>query len=263
MMRNMFKAQCSRLAVATAFLLSCSGSGDDVMALAVDNAYCPAGVSSIESLPDVLRVETYRILISGDNFDSIEIFYPGNVISDTIKGIPKGEGRTLLVEAMNKNGTVICRRQVAVNIKGGKNTPINIALLSVPFVTNLSNGNLVTATRLLFKGYGEPTGGIEILDSFGGSEKPLIDLSTSRDLVSPSLSDAGFFFKPEVLPIGPHTFTIRDAGTGESSQVSVILVQPGREPGRGVVSAGLRDVSQTHSMGRSDFFTEVLESLNF
>lgn len=246
--------------LACLFLLpACSGSGEEQMALAVDNSYCPAGASTLEAFPEVLQVETYRVVISGDDFDPIELFFPGNTLSTgTIGGIPKGEGRMLLVEAINKTGQVICRRSTTVNIKGGQQTPVHLTLLSVPFVTNLSNGNVVTATRLVFKGYGEPAGGIEILDFFNNVETSLVDLSTSSDLVSPSISNAGFLMTPEVLPIGPHTFTIRDAGTGESSQVSVILVAPGREPGRAVNVAGDLTDSFFHTVGMLGSFPEVL-----
>jgi hypothetical protein len=256
------KVRGSWLALSVLFASCSGGSGDQQFSLSVDNAYCPSGISSLESPPDVLRVDSYRVLISGDGLEPIELFLPGNFAAGNIDKIPKGDNRTLLVEALNASGQVICRRQMTgISIEGGKSTPIIVTLLSVPFVTNLSNGNIVTQTRLVFKGYGEPAGAIEILDLFNGSETVLTDLETSSDLISPSTSDAGFVFKPAILPLGIHLFTVRDAGTGESSQVSVTLVTAGREPGRGIVAAGFRNSSQHHASGRSDLFSEVLEEL--
>ncbi len=246
------------------FLSACGSPEGETVGFSVDHAYCPAGRSVIDSLPEVLRVETYRVVISGDGIDPpIEYTFAGNTISAPIEGIPKGEDRTILVEALNSTGQVICRRRLeGVKIEGGKMISLSIPLLSVPFVTNLSDGNVITQTRLFFRGYGEPAGAIEILDNFNGAETPLVDLNTVSDLISPSISDAGFSFLPAVLPTGTHTFTIRDAGTGESSEVTVTLIGPGRTPGMGINTAGAFHLTETDAVGSGGLFAEVLNSMS-
>lgn len=237
-----------------------SGAGDGVMAVAVYNAHRPAGLSADEPLPEVLRVETFRVLITGDKMDPVEVFFPGDAAGGTISGISRGDNRIVLVEAINKFGQVIRRREIAgVKISGGKETPIVASLLSVPIVTNLKDGNLVTQTRLVFQGYAEPGGSLEIEDSYNSSLSLLPDLSSSANMISPSLSLGGFTFKPPVLPLGTHTFTLRDPESGEESQITLTLVRPGRQPGIGVSAAGKVVASETTTASGAGLFSEVLD----
>jgi hypothetical protein len=247
------------------FLSSCfssSGNGDGIVAVAVYNAHRPAGLAADEPLPEVLQVETFRVLITGEKMDPVEIFFPGDAAGGSIKGIKKGENRTVLVEAINKFGQVVRRREITgVAIRGGKETPIVASLLSVPIVTNLKDGNLVTQTRLVFQGYAEPGGSLEIEDSYNSALSVLPDLSSSSNMISPSLSLGGFTFKPPVLPLGPHTFTLRDPESGEESQITLILVRPGRQPGVGLTSAGKIVSAATDTAGGPGLFPEVVEAM--
>lgn len=247
--------------LATAFAAGCGGEGLQT-SLSLENAYCPVGQAGTSAMPDALRIETYRVTLSGEDFEPITVDMSGNTASAPIEGIPKGEDRTLLIEALNNRGQVVCRRQLTgIEIRGGKLALIEISLLAVPFIANLSDGNLVTQTRLTFQGYGEPVGAVEILDLFQGNETVLTDLNTSSEMVSPSLQDASFKFQPPVLGLGEHLFTVRDVQTGEQSQVRVTLVRPGRVPGRGLSVAGALDLTQSQTVGRNDLFIEALEAL--
>jgi hypothetical protein len=238
-------------------LIGCGGSGE--MPLTVDKAYCPATVASLASPPDALKIESYHVVVTGA-FGQKEFTFEGNLAQAKVDGIPPGDNLTLLVEAVNNRSQVICRRQLAgISIKKGKTNPIAISLLAVPFVANLSNGNVVTATALVFKGYGEPAGTVEIVDQYEGNEVVLFDLSTNLDVVSPANADASFQFKPAVLPLGPHTFVVRDADTGETSTLDLLLVGAGRIPGTGILSAGFRDQRAEVAIGRADLFAETLE----
>lgn len=239
-------------------LIGCGGSGE--MPLTVDKAYCPATVATLASPPDALKIESYHVVVTGA-FGQKEFTFEGNLAQAKVDGIPPGDNLTLLVEAINNRSQVICRRQLAgISIKKGKTNPIAISLQAVPFIANLSNGNVVTATALVFRGYGEPAGTVEIVDQYQGSDVVLFDLSTNLDVVSPGSSDAGFQFKPAVLPLGPHTFVVRDLDSGESSTLDLLLVGAGRIPGTGIMAAGFRDQRIELSAGRStDFFAETLE----
>lgn len=253
------------LLIITMFFSSClssSGGGDGIVAVAVYNAHRPAGLAADEPLPEVLQVETFRVLIAGDKMDPVEVFFPGDASGGSIKGIKRGENRAVLVEAINKFGQVVRRRQITgVKISGGKETPIVASLLSVPIVTNLKDGNLVTQTRLVFQGYAEPGGSLEVEDDFNGSPSIVPDLSTSASMISPSLSLGGFTFKPPVLPLGTHTFTLRDPESGEESQITLTLVRPGRQPGIGISATGKIISAATDTSGGPGLFPEVVEAM--
>ena len=247
---------------AMAFIAACGGDKLQTT-LSLDNAYCPAGKAGTGVLPDVLKIDAYRVTISGEGFDPIIVTLDGKTASTPVEGIPKGENRTLLIEALNNRGQVICRRELnGIDVKGGKIALVEISLLAVPFVANLSDGNVVTQTRLIFNGYGEPDGAVEIIDTFGGQDTTLTDLDTNAAQVSPSSDDATFKFKPAVLPIGEHLFTVRDFQTGEQSQVKVTLVQPGRTPGTGVSVSGKIGAGGVQTVGRNDVFVEAFEALS-
>jgi hypothetical protein len=256
-----FLGLASALAV-TALAAACGGDKLQTT-LSLENAYCPAGKLGTSVLPDVLKIDAYRVTISGDGFDPITVTFDGKTSSTPVEGIPKGENRTLLIEALNDRGQVICRRELTgIEVKGGKIALVEISLLAVPFIANISEGNVVTQTRLTFEGYGEPDGAIEIIDTFDGKEMPLTDLDTNANQVSPSADDATFKFKPAVLPIGEHLFTVRDYQTGEQSQVNAVLVAPGRTPGTGLSVAGKVGVAGVQTVGRNDVFVEALEALS-
>jgi hypothetical protein len=245
-----------------AFLAACGGNKLQT-SLSLEDAYCPQGKDLTGAVPEVLKIDEYRITISGDDFDPITVSLDGKTASSPVEEIPKGENRTLLIEAVNNRGQVICRRELTgIEIKGGKIALVEIALLAVPFVANISNGNVVTQTRLTFDGYGEPVGAVQIIDTFDGKENILKDLVTNAELVSPSSADATFQFKPAVLPIGEHLFTVRDFQTGEQSQVQVTLVAPGRTPGTGLSVAGKVGALGVQTTGRTDAFVEALEALS-
>ncbi len=245
------------------FFAGCGAKGQDPQfSLNAQNAYCPAGLDKSKTLPDVLQVQKYRITVSGADLSPMQFEAPGNASGMALDNIPKGDNRTVLVEAINNRSQVICRRELqGVSIQGGTSIPIAFSLLAVPFIANLSDGNLITQTRLVFQGYGEPAGAVEITDEFGGSETVLTDLNTNEELVSPSVQDASFGFKPAILSLGEHTFHVRDIQTGQESQVKVTLVSPGRPPGMAINVTGAITVTRSQSVGMGGSFSQVLEAL--
>lgn len=246
------------------FYPACFNSGGEgVLVMAVKNATRPASLSAELILPEPLRVKTFRVVVTGEGMSAIEAVFSGDSRGGTISGIPVGDDRKVLIEALNSAGIVIRRRKLSgIKIGKGNPTPVVATLLSVPFVTSPSDGNLVTQTRLIFKGYGEPGGSIEVVDISESDSAVLSDLGTSLESVSPSLSDGGFVFRPPALAVGPHTFVVRDPGTGEESQVTVTLVRPGRLPGVTISAAGLKNNTSGHTLGTNGLVAEVMEQLS-
>ena len=228
------------------FLISCLGIGEDrsdgIIAMAVRDARRPAALKADVVLPDILTVTSFRVVISGDGIvPPIEVFFPGDSSSGIIKGIPKGRNRKVLIEALNAGGIAVRRREVDnVEISGGGDpTPVEASLLSVPVLTSPSNNALVVPGQLVFHGYAEPAGTLEIMETTDNASVVLYDVSTAADMVSPSLSDGGFTFQPSVMGLGQHSFTVRDPQSGWETQVAVTLVPPGRQPGTGFSAGGL------------------------
>lgn len=248
-----------------------SGENGGIL-LVVKNARGPAALvneesafsalTSDEALPSSLQVTSFRVIVSGPDFSPpIERFFPGDATEGTISGIPVGEDRTVLIEALNQDGRPVRRREVHhVEIQGGMETPVATSLVAVPWFTSLSDGSVVTTTRLTLEGYGEPGSGLEIVDHFGESSFSISALPdtdgslTTSPFVTPSLSVGFFSLKPPLLPPGVHRFELRDPQTGESNIVTVTLVAPGRRPGTWVVSAGLLQSRQKTTLGMTEPF---------
>ncbi len=248
-----------------------SGSGGGI-ALVVRNARGPApleaegaALTAASSLPSELQVASFRIVISGDDFSSIEAVFPGDATGGTIENIPAGRERTVLIEALNTNGEAVRRRSVAhVEILGGRTTSVAATLVAVPRFTSIHHGHVITASRLVLEGYGEPGSGLELNDRFGDTTFSISQLpaegsdpdsaQSSQPVITPSLSAGFFSVKPPVLQPGVHTFELKDPQTGESTSVTVTLVLAGRRPGTWVGGMGGMTSAHRTTLGISEPF---------
>lgn len=247
------------LCISLMMTTSCSNSdtGGGGIALTVKNAKHPAAIS-IDNLPEVLQVKSFHVVVSGEGFEPIESSFSADSSYGVVSGIPVGDDRTIMIEALNNSGQAIRRRTLkGLTVVAGNPTPVVATLVSLPVITNFQDGSLVTQTHLIFKGYGEPAGSVEVSDS-NQSSFILTDMSTSSTLISPSLSDGSFSFTPSLLPIGTHTFTFHDPESGEFTQLTLTLVKPGSRPGFGLSSAGAVSKSFGMSLGMMGQFQEVM-----
>lgn len=232
-------------------LLGCNGGGDGGIILTVRNGRKPAALANGATLPDVLVANAFRVVISGADFaPPIEVSFPGDATGGTISGIPIGDDRTVLIEALNTEGQVIRKRELqGISIAGGAATSVQATLLSIPWVTNITDGSVVPLNRLVFKGYGEPAGGVEVIDHFAEVSASLSDITTAQETISPSLSDGSFSFRPKTLSPGRHTFEFRDPQSKESSKLTVTLVTAHRVPGTFVEFGGAVSLQSTTNLG--------------
>lgn len=240
--------------------------GNGGVQLVVHHARLPATLKNAELLPDVLKVESFRVVISGSDFSPpIEVLFPGDASGGTISGIPVGEDRTIRIEALNSGAQVVRSREVTgISISGGEPTPVQATLLSVPWVTNIANNSIVTNSRLSFEGIAEPGSAVTVTDRFNGLDLSLSDLQGAASLdqaepIRPSLSDGKFFFHPPLLAPGLHTFEFRDPQTGAASSLTVTLVPPGRMPGTFLGFGGGMDARWGVSLGQDS--TDVIQAL--
>lgn len=230
--------------------VSCSKSETVELTLIIENALAPAGLSAA-SLPQIQQVAGFVVTISGEDLDQPVIL---NLDTDTtgtsLKDIPYGSSRIILVEAKNSEGMVVRRKEVTgITIDREQTEPIVVSLNTVPLFTNLRDGSRVIVTRLQMLGVGEPEGRLEIMDDFGGTQDVLFDMIVGDSLVSPSISAGDFTFLPPELSLGMHTFTVSDLDNGEQSSVTVRLIPPGSMPGIGIVSFGGMDLTHVTSGG--------------
>ena len=233
------------------WLVGCSSGGAGGITLKVENGRKPAALMKSATLPDVLVANSFRVVISGADFaPPIEVSFAGDTTKGTISGIPIGADRTVLIEAINSNGQVIRKREMrGISIEGGGPTAVQATLLSIPWVTNIKDGSVIPLNRLMFLGYGEPAGSVEVMDQFEGVSASLSDITTAQPSVSPSRSDGSFFFRPQTLSPGKHTFEFRDPQTKESSKLTVTLVTVHRVPGTFVEFGGAVSSQATINLG--------------
>ncbi len=220
-------------------LAACTKQEHVDLFLNIENALAPAGLVA-EELPLRQQVKKFRVYVTGSGISVpilLEATPDGAGIS--LKDIPEGDQRTLLVEALNNENMVVRRKEIKnITIDKQKLEPITVSLNTVPIFLNLRNGNRVIVTRLMMQGSGEPNHQIEVQDASFNQSLVLKDNQTGLEFAEAKLSLGQFNFLPPELALGRHTFILRDLTNGESSQVTVRLAPPGSLPGTGIVSFG-------------------------
>ena len=255
-------------------LTGCSTGGEDPdggrLDVSVKHAFAPAGLTKTENLPEVLKVASFHVKITGPTFDPIEADFPASAKEGVIHGVPQGVNRIAEVTALNSRGHSIRRAIVdGINVIKKQKTNVVADLQTIPMITNLVDGSLVTQTRLVFKGYGEPENVVKVLDSFQGNiiTVPVLPLALSsnkeaRYIPRYSLEDGSFSITPPLLPLGQHTFMIQDPISREKSEITITLVPPGRTPGMGFSAAGRILELGGYTLGTHGTFQEVINQIN-
>lgn len=167
------------------------------------------------------QINSYRVTISGTGIDDpIIANFDGGATSGTIDNVPNGDGRKILVEAINPNGAIIREgEQENVRVKG--NTEIEITLDSVPIFTNLSNNNSIDNTRLIFKVFSDPESHIIIEDVSDDNSAILADAATFESEISLDVSTGLGKMAPQLQPVGQHTYSVRNLDNNRSSLVTI------------------------------------------
>lgn len=261
-MRTFFQIVSSLFLIFTCFIvLPACGAGEGRIALKVKNARGPEGIENPSDqvaslqLSDPVAVATlavtqFRVTISGDGIPSpIVATADGSAKRLDVPGIPIGSDRTVLIEAINSSGKVIRRRSIeGVGIQGGKVTPVQTSLSTVPVFLNLKEGAIISSNFQIV-GFGEPGGSINV-HSKAGTKSVSLNRSAGgeKTIVSPALSTGIFEFAP-TLSCGKQTLTIVDEDTNESTSVTVFVVDDKQQPGMRLVTAGNKSGSLTVGIG--------------
>lgn len=186
------------------------------------------------------QIDYYQITISAADLedDYVERF-AGDAGEAKMMGIPQGESRTILVEAYNPNGMVIRRGiKEGVTIQAGYFTDVEIVMYSVPIFTNITDNSAISGERFGFEIFGEPSSQIEIYDVGEEETQKIVDQNTGNALVDTSNTEGLFSLTPSDYDDDVYTFQVKDAKTGESSEVTVTLLSSTFRPGVGLNSGG-------------------------
>ena len=94
-------------------------------------------------------VTTYRVtIIAAEDTIVANLAYANGIISGVIEGVPAGTDRTIMVEGIAADGTVIYRGTATVNVVAGQTVDVEITLLPVGKLVRLS-------PKFASKSYGE------------------------------------------------------------------------------------------------------------
>ena len=181
------------------------------MQLSVHDAKTP-------SLSEAARITQYKVVVSGDGLPAVEQMVSLDAAGVAIEGIPAGLNRKVEVTALNGAGKIL-REGVVENlaIQGGKSVAVEVTLVSVPAVLNLSDGDFSSNQRVWFKVLTDPGHTIAV-ESGGG----LKDIVTAAESVTAGANGEVKFY-PGVFPAGDPVFKITDRTTQKSSSVTLHL----------------------------------------
>lgn len=174
----------------------------------------------------------YRITVSGDSLESpiVRSFAAGTEEAQ-FDDLPAGANLTVALEVINVNGIVV-RRGTSDNvmIRGGQVTPVSLTLRPVPIFANVRDGARIPANRFVPRLFYPGAGQVILSDSSTAGTRSLRNSLT--DELSFSLSENQALhplYVGELAP-GTHALEVRDAATGEASQVSVEILPPSERP---------------------------------
>lgn len=210
------------------------GSGGGGLELVVKNA------KSFNPSISHGMILNYRVTITADDLENpIVVNFDGSSTEGVINDVPAGENRSILVEAVNPNGAVIREGETeGVEVKGGEVADAEVSLEPVPIFTNLSDGNSLANTRLIFKVFAEPGSQIIVEELLNENQSPLLDASTLLPDVSLDQSTGLGFLSPSLQFCGEHTYIVRDLNTNRSSSVKVDLTDGAKGRAAPLFAAG-------------------------
>jgi len=209
------------------FLLASCGSAD------MDSGVDGAGILAIRvEGADVFspniehgRVDKFRVTVRGEGIDEdIVAEFSSDAEEGVVEGVPTGDGREVIVEAVNSNDAVIrAGEAMDVNVGGGV-TDVSIDLESVPIFANLKDGAVVRNSRFVMRIFSDPSHPVAVEEISGEGNFSLVDAATSLPEIH--TNDATWLgsFSPRVLPVGEYQFVVRDLSNERSSTINVRLL---------------------------------------
>ncbi|MBI2343886.1 MAG: hypothetical protein HYV02_06115 [Deltaproteobacteria bacterium] len=170
-------------------------------------------------------VTAYDITVEGPDFAPITMTIDGTASTGTVEEIPAGSARRVEVVARNTRGDIIRRATVeGVTIAKGRVETLDVTLATVPIFANLTEGVVITNTRLqpeVLMTPGEAVQCSYVVE--GGLPLPLFDLAAESDtLVTDATGVATLHTAP--LPPGTYRLQVASVNGAEGEPVTIHLL---------------------------------------
>ena len=216
-------------AIVVLFLISCGSYVDEGLNLTGETGSIKATIANSKSFnPNIShgQIKKYIVTISADDItESIIKEFEGDAESGVIDGIPVGKKRVIRVEAINQNKSKIKEGEsYDIEIVPAEVAEVQVDLVAVPIFANLGDGNTIPNTRFKAVIFNDGSDPIEILDDFGNTELPVMDINSMLTEIVVDLSTGLATFLPQLLPSGEHKLTARNLKTGKHTTITVRLV---------------------------------------
>lgn len=226
--------------VSLIFLSSCGGGPSLQMGEGGAIKLVVKGAASFNPNIEHGRIVSYRVTVNGSDMSSpVVAEFSGDSAEGLISGIPIGEDREVVVEAINPNDLIIRQGEKQnIKIEGGKVAQTEIVLESVPIFANIADGNTIDNTRLIFKVFSDPTCRVVVEELTDNKGEALINASTAALELSMDAATGLGKMIPEIQPPGQHSYQVKDLNTGRSSVINVILVDGTKRKAASFVAAG-------------------------
>lgn len=193
--------------------------------------YLHLNVANAENqlISELGSIEKYKIILEGEGMERKEKSFSKTTANLLIQGIPPGENRRILVQALNRKDQVLREGEVeGLSVVRGKVTRADIVLEAVPVVLNLSDGEYLSNLRLYFSLFSDAKHPLRV-----EQEGILQDVRTGLSELTTSASGLVRFYPPR-MEAGSYSFFIRDLVTDKTMALTLHLWD-----GKGVAVAPL------------------------
>ena len=221
------------------FLTSCGGSS---LSMGDGGALKLIVKGAVSFNPNVEhgKIVSYRVTVKGLGMPApVVAEFSGDAAEGVVTGIPIGEDREVIVEAINPNDLVIRQGEKQnVEIESGKVAEAEIILEPVPIFANIADGNTINNTRLIFSIFSDPSGHVVVEEITNNISAALVNASTSMPEVNLDAVTGLGKMAPEIQPPGQHSYQVKDLNTGRSSIINVVLVDGSKRKAAPFFAAG-------------------------
>lgn len=182
--------------------------------------YLHLNVANAENqlISELGSIEKYKIILEGEGMERKEKSLSKTTANLVIQGIPPGENRRIIVQALNRKDQVLREGEVeGLSVARGKVTRADIVLEAVPVVLNLSDGEYLSNLRLYFSLFSDAKHPLKV-----EQEGILQDVRTGLSELTTSASGLVRFYPPR-MEAGSYSFLIRDLVTDKTTALTLHL----------------------------------------
>lgn len=213
------------------------------------------------------EIDRYKVTITGSTLIApIVKYYEAGTTSASFDGFADGATLTVLIEYINANGLTVRRGQSqTLTITAGQTTAAAVDVNNVPVFANVRDGATVYNNRFVPEVFAPGAIEFQVSDFFNASESILTDVDSGLASFSINEDDPTSTLSINVpeLSAGDHELTVTDTDTGESSTITVTILEGATQNGL-ITTAGAylgSPMSEAYTATPSNlfyFFGEVM-----